>query len=1302
LNIDNQKVRQSCYLHIEIRSYSAYNRTGYVVTAAIEISISPNLSRNRMDFAGLTGSSEGYLEGMNQRVVRGWVRCTENSATAKLVEIWDNDRLIATVRAWRTRVDNVPQTNHVYKEFAYELMPELLDGKDHVLRARLVGSKGFLPGKDIIFDGRRTLEGYFERIEDQAAIGWILDHSDKASTIDVDIYVDGNMVLSAIPASNFREDVMIAKSSHGFHGFSVSLAAFLQPSITHEISVTTSFDGVELIGSPLKIEIIEKPILRTRQPSEYDGFLDAVNGHIIGGWAFDTKNIDDSVNVDLYIDNTFITSNAASNFRADLVRAKKGTGKYGFNFEIPERYFDGREHKFDVKFAGTDQSLKKSPYLTYLGPAGVAHSSFQEDRKITEAFYTTNEKNVYRQKQEYRSHPDHLVSIIVLNQNGENLLRDLIHSFKNINTYKNFEFIFVDHASTDRSLAVMEELCGGMRHKVLAYDQNHSFSYSNNQAARIASGDILFFLNNDIIFSQDVIADLSQILDDPEVGVVGVKLADILYHNGDLASPSVQHLGVQFGINRHNQELVAYEVRPTDSTLARLNSRMVVPATTGAAMLARKEDFLAVGGFNEDYFYGLEDIDLCLSVTKELGLKVITANDLVLLHHRGYSRYNADAEFSARASGNKQNFQRRLGYHTRKKYLESLYRADDFWAGSRLKVAFAVSEARFSTAKADFFTAYELGDELARQFGWQVYYLEQGDNWYDVADIDILVVMRDDYHLNELKNAKPTLIKIAWARNWFDRWLQRPWYRQYDLCLASSEKACAFMTENSTVESRLLRIGGNDRKFSEGKFQQQYKSDYCFTGSFFGQRRDIITRLQPDNLPFEFALFGHGWEAFKQFNSHYRGALGYGEMPHVYASTKILVDDANHVTKEWGATNSRVFDAIAAGVLVITNSELSSFECFDGLLPVYRSTSELEDILAYYLEHETERNELVAKLRNILKERHTYSKRGREFFSHMEDFFVGAKKVAIKVPAPNWNEIKQWGDYHYALALKRSFEGRGYAVRIDILPDWHAKKSAFDDVVIVLRGLSQYKPNPAQINIMWNISHPDTISDAEYNLYDHVFVASDHHALELKRRLTAPVTALLQCADQQVFYRAEEAEQIESEVLFVGNSRNVFRQIVKDAFEKELPLEVIGNGWGNFLPPGRISQNHVENTELHKYYSGSKILLNDHWASMARMGFISNRIFDAGLCGAFIISDDVTGMKELFGDAIELYEDAADLERKVRYYLDNPELRKEKGQQLRRLVLEQHTFEHRVKVMDRVVIELLNEKFGYQNERDAQ
>jgi len=51
-------------------------------------------------------------------------------------------------------------------------------------------------------------------------------------------------------------------------------------------------------------------------------------------------------------------------------------------------------------------------------------------------------------------------------------------------------------------------------------------------------------------------------------------------------------------------------------------------------------------------------------------------------------------------------------------------------------------------------------------------------------------------------------------------------------------------------------------------------------------------------------------------------------------------------------------------------------------------------------------------------------------------------------------------------------------------------------------------------------------------------------------------------------------------------------------------------------------------------YAGSGVVLADHWPDMAREGFIANRVFDAVASGARVISDDVLGIADTFGDEV--------------------------------------------------------------------
>jgi spore maturation protein CgeB len=126
------------------------------------------------------------------------------------------------------------------------------------------------------------------------------------------------------------------------------------------------------------------------------------------------------------------------------------------------------------------------------------------------------------------------------------------------------------------------------------------------------------------------------------------------------------------------------------------------------------------------------------------------------------------------------------------------------------------------------------------------------------------------------------------------------------------------------------------------------------------------------------------------------------------------------------------------------------------------------------------------------------------------------------------------------------------------------------------------------------------------------------------------VEALIQCTDPELFY-PDFSEEYEHELLFVGNSRKVYRKIIKDLIPTDKDLAVYGTNWEKFIDKRYIKGQHIPHTELRKAYSSCKILLNDHWDDMREKGFISNRIFDGLASGALIISDQVEGKVYFWG-----------------------------------------------------------------------
>lgn len=304
-----------------------------------------------------------------------------------------------------------------------------------------------------------------------------------------------------------------------------------------------------------------------------------------------------------------------------------------------------------------------------------------------------------------------------------------------------------------------------------------------------------------------------------------------------------------------------------------------------------------------------------------------------------------------------------------------------------------------------------------------------------------------------------------------------------------------------------------------------------------------------------------------------------------------------------------------------------------------------------------------------------------------------APSIVIKIAAKSWKAINSWGDYHLANILKLELEKMGHEVLLQIYPDWDNDQGMEYDVVIVFRGLRRYETKPHQINLLWNISHPDQVSLKEYEDYDMVFIASELWANKISKVVSVPIVEMLQCTDLERFKEPSDIEKktYKQQLLFVGNSRGVFRKILKDLLPTNYELAVYGRNWKKILPKSVIRGDNIPNDSLYKYYGSADILLNDHWEDMRTKGFISNRIFDGLACGAFIVSDSVKNAGEI-SKYIQFYKDKEELKYKINYYLENEKERLVLSDQAIEYIRMNHTVRHRAKKFSEYIKILLKNR----------
>lgn len=284
--------------------------------------------------------------------------------------------------------------------------------------------------------------------------------------------------------------------------------------------------------------------------------------------------------------------------------------------------------------------------------------------------------------------------------------------------------------------------------------------------------------------------------------------------------------------------------------------------------------------------------------------------------------------------------------------------------------------------------------------------------------------------------------------------------------------------------------------------------------------------------------------------------------------------------------------------------------------------------------------------------------------------------IALKISAPS-EERAAWGDYHYAESLKDALTALGHSVRIDFLGTWYDQPLTRDDLAIALRGLTEYTPRPGQLSLMWNISHPDQVGYDEYRAYHGIFVASRSYAALLSNVLGRDVQPLLQCSDTRRFGFSAHEPGPEDAGVFVGNSRNEYRKIVKWSVDSNLPVAVYGQGWEPFIPASMIKGQNIDNSELHKTYAAASFVLNDHWASMHDFGFVSNRVFDVLSCGGRLVSDHIPAISDLFGNAVICAKDEAEFSAAMAQGLPISSLQKRK--EVAELVHRDHSFAVRAK-----------------------
>lgn len=232
------------------------------------------------------------------------------------------------------------------------------------------------------------------------------------------------------------------------------------------------------------------------------------------------------------------------------------------------------------------------------------------------------------------------LSVIIVSYNTRDVLRECLDAlFKKLDGLA-FEVIVVDNASHDGSPGMVREAFPQAH--VIELDDNVGFGAGNNVGVQAARGQYLFLLNSDAILLENTPLPLVQYLQQhAEVACVGPR---IVQSDRNTQPRAFGHLPSPWRILMQSLGLGYLGMRMLEGVdgRKRVPDEMQVGWLSGVCLCLRREDYLAVGGFDPRFFMYAEDVALCGRLQREKG-KILLVDRYDVLHYGGASSPNLDS-----------------------------------------------------------------------------------------------------------------------------------------------------------------------------------------------------------------------------------------------------------------------------------------------------------------------------------------------------------------------------------------------------------------------------------------------------------------------------------------------------------------------------------------------------------------------------------------------------------------------------------------------------------------------------------
>ncbi len=220
-------------------------------------------------------------------------------------------------------------------------------------------------------------------------------------------------------------------------------------------------------------------------------------------------------------------------------------------------------------------------------------------------------------------------AIVILNWNGKEFLEQFLPVLIKYTTEPNIEIIIADNDSKDDSIAFLDQNYSGIRQVLL--DKNYGFAGGYNQALSQIEAKYYVLLNSDIEVTNNWLTPLIELMDsDSSIAACQPKIKS--FHNREC----YEYAGAAGGfIDKYGYPFCRGRIlNVIEADKGQYDDKKDIFWATGACMVIRADLFKKEGGFDNDFFAHMEEIDLCWRL-KNKGYKIVYQPESIVYHVGG-------------------------------------------------------------------------------------------------------------------------------------------------------------------------------------------------------------------------------------------------------------------------------------------------------------------------------------------------------------------------------------------------------------------------------------------------------------------------------------------------------------------------------------------------------------------------------------------------------------------------------------------------------------------------------------------